>query len=103
MSKTVDSLAERLTKVEKSLTAVEHQLSLLIEKLSTDHQKFNEIDVMSGKPVYADKHETTEIVRSFLEKNGINRLNPISVEDLHKSMARNGISSEDNEFSRIIK
>jgi hypothetical protein len=102
MVETVESLAERLTKVEKTLTEVTLQLSLLIEELARYRQKADETSVEVGKPVYTDKREASAILRPFFERLGIADLNPISIEELHKSMERNGLSAEKNEFSRAI-
>ena len=102
MRETVDILAERITKVENTLAVVESQLSLLISKLISEQQLIEQNEEFVGKPVYANKDETAKIFRHFLERNGIQDLNPISIEKLHESMARNGLDSEDNEFSQTI-
>lgn len=102
MRETVDILVERITKVENTLSVVESQLSLLISKLISVQQLIDQKEELIGKPVYANKDETAKIFRLFLERNGIQDLNPISIEKLHESMARNGLNSEDNEFSQTI-
>lgn len=102
MAETVETLAERLGKVEKTLTEVKRQLSLLLEETAPHWQKADEKNVEVGKPVYADKREAARILRPFFERHGIIGLDPISIEELHKSMERNGIRVEENEFSRAI-
>lgn len=102
MIEKVENLAERLTKVEKTLTEVTLQLSLLIEELTPYRQKVGETSVEVGKPVYADKREASTILHPFFKRLGIADLDPISIEELHKSMERNGLSAEKNEFSRAI-
>ena len=102
MMETVEKLAERLTAVEKMLTEVTRQLSLLIEELALYRQEADEVNADVGKPVYADKQEAAKILQPFFEQLGILELDPISIEELHKSMERNGIPADGNEFSRAI-
>ena len=102
MAETVETLTERLTKVEDSLREVTRQLSVLIEELAPYRQKTNTINGEVGKPIYADKREASTILRPFFERLGIADLDPISIEELHKSMEKNGIRAEENEFSRAI-
>ena len=102
MAETVETLIERLDRLEKTLTEVTRQLSLLVRALTSYPQKADETNVQVGKPVYADKREAVRILQPFLEQYGIADLDPISIEELHKSMQRNGIRAEDNEFSRAI-
>lgn len=102
MEETVKTLSDRLTRVEESLTEVTHQLSFLIEELASIRLKGNETTLEAGKPIYADKQEAARILQPFFERLGIADLDPISIEELHKSMENNGIRAEDNEFSRAI-
>lgn len=49
----------------------------------------------------SDKKEATRIINELLEKMGIADVEPIPIEELHKSMASR-IRAENNEFSRAI-
>ena len=102
MIETVETLTERLTKIEKTLTEVTNQLSWLIDEITLSRQKMDKTNAEVGKPIYADKREAEIILRPFLERHGIADLDPISIEELHKSMERNGICADGNEFSRAI-
>ena len=101
MAETIETLANRLDRLEKTLEKVTLQLSCLVDELvpnAPDHYKTNTEVHTSNK---ADKKETTKIINELLEKMGIAEVEPIPVEEVRKSMASR-IRAEDNEFSRAI-
>lgn len=102
MAETFETLAERLERVEKTIAALTLQLSWIVDELVPKPS----MDCKTGAEVIAhyrtDKKESAKIFRELLDKMGIAEVEPISIEELRKSMARHGIRAEDNEFSRAI-
>ncbi len=101
MAETIETLAKRLDRLEKTLEKVTLQLSCLVDELvphASDRYKAN-IEVHTSNK--ADKKEATKIINELLEKMGITEVEPIPVEEVRKSMASR-IRAEDNEFSRAI-
>lgn len=102
MAETIETLAERLDRLEKVLEKVTLQLSCLVDELVPDapeHCKSK--TVTSTSTTKADKAEGARIMNELLEKMGIADVEPIPVEELRKSMASR-VRAEDNEFSRAI-
>lgn len=102
MAETVETLAERLDRLEKVLEKVTLQLSCLVEELvpnAPEHCKSER--VIRTATTREDKKEGARIMNELLEKMGIADVEPIPVEELRKSMASR-IRAEDNEFSRAI-
>ncbi len=102
MAETLETLAERLERVEKTIAALTLQLSWIVDELVP-----NPIgDYKTGAEVIAhyrkDKKESATIFCELLDKMGFGEVEPIPIEELRKSMARHGIRTEDNEFSRAI-
>ena len=102
MAETVETLAERLDRLEKALEKVTLQLSYLVDELvpnAPEHCK-SEATIPTST-TREDKKEGARIMNELLEKMGIADVEPIPVEELRKSMASR-IRAEDNEFSRAI-
>ena len=60
------------------------------------------VEKLAERLIYVDKQEAAKILQPFFEQHGILELDPISIEELHESMERNGIPADGNEFSRAI-
>ena len=102
MTETIETLAERLDRLEKVLEKVTLQLSYLIDELvpnAPEHCK-SEAAIRTST-TREDKKEGARIMNELLEKMGIADVEPIPIAELHKSMATH-IRAEDNEFSRAI-
>ncbi|MCE2401027.1 hypothetical protein J4G08_09095 [Candidatus Poribacteria bacterium] len=104
---TLEGVVERLDRLEKVVTNINMQLSLLVKELvadSAEKSKTSEEEAKSS--LYSDKsdaHIAKKIFAEIYEKMGISpdfELRPI--EELHESMKQHGIRAEDNEFSRAI-
>ncbi len=102
MAETVETLAERLDRLERVLEKVTLQLSCLVDELvpnAPEHCK--DETATRTSTTRADKKEGARIMNELLERMGIADVEPIPVEELRKSMATR-IRAEDNEFSRAI-
>ena len=102
MTETVETLAERLDRLEKVLEKVTLQLSYLVDELvpnAPEHCKSGTVTRTST--TREDKKEGARIMNELLERMGIADVEPIPIAELHKSMATH-IRAEDNEFSRAI-
>ena len=100
MAETVETLAERLDRLEKMLEQVTLQLSWLVDELAPNVPKHHQTEVVSQAHT-GDKREGARIMNELLERMGIADVEPIPVKELRKSMASR-IRAEDNEFSRAI-
>ncbi|MCY3724414.1 MAG: hypothetical protein OXG97_19540 [Candidatus Poribacteria bacterium] len=102
MAETVETLAERLDRLEKVLEQVTLQLSCLVDELvpnAPEHCK-SEAPIPTSTTT-ENKEEGARIMNELLERMGIADVEPIPIAELHKSMASH-IRAEDNEFSRAI-
>lgn len=98
---TRSQVVERLDRLEKSITELNQQLSLLVDAVVTSKQK----NFKTGEEVMAfygrNKKQNADIVQEVFKKIGISG-KPIPAEELQARMAKSGIRVEDNEFSRAI-
>ena len=102
MAETVETLAERLDRLEKALEKVTLQLSYLVDELVPNAPEHSNSEAtIPTSTTREDKKEGARIMNELLEKMGIADVKPIPIAELHKSMARH-IRAEDNEFSRAI-
>ena len=105
---TLETITQRLDRLEKMITEVNEQLSWLVEKLGPDvptdpeaRAKMRGAEALKNNK--QDAHITEEILDRLFEKMGIPPdFEPGSIEELHESMRQSGIRAEDNEFSRAI-
>jgi hypothetical protein len=92
---------ERLDRLEKRITELNQQLSLLADTVVTRTPKNCKIgeEVMSfyGR----NKKQHADVVQEVFEKIGISG-KPIPADELQARTAKSGIRAEDNEFSRAI-
>ena len=102
MAETLETLAEQLERVEKTIAALTLQLSWIVDELVPTPP----MDCKTGVEVIAhyrkDKKEDAKIFRKLLDKMEIAEVEPIPIEELRKNMAHHGIRAEDNEFSHAI-
>lgn len=105
---TLETIVQRLDRLEKIVTEMNDQLSSVVEKLVPDAPKNSEAAAaLRGaealKNSKQDAHITEEILDKLFEKLGIpSDFDPGSIEELRESMRKHGIRAEDNEFSRAI-
>ena len=104
---TLEGVVERLDRLEKVVSDIKLQISLLVKELVSDSaENFNDDEEATKISLYSDKrdaHIAKKILAEIYEKMGISpdfELRPI--EELHESMRQHGIRAEDNEFSRAI-
>ena len=102
MTETIETLAERLDRLEKVLEKVTLQLSYLVDEFAPNAPEHCKSEAtIPTSTTREDKKEGARIMNELLEKMGIADVEPIPVEELRKSMASR-IRAEDNEFSRAI-
>ena len=102
MAETLETLGERLERVEKTIAALTLQLSWIIDELAPNPSMDRKTDAEVIAHYRKDKTESAKIFRELLDKLGIAEVEPIPIEELRKSMERHGIRAADNEFSRAI-
>ena len=105
---TLEDIAQRLDRLEKTVAEMNQKLSSLVEKPLPDVPMGAEARAkMRGaealKNNNKDAHIVEEVMDRLFEKMGIPPdFDPGSIKDLRESMRQNGIRAEDNEFSRAI-
>ena len=105
---TLETITQRLDRLEKIVTEMDQKLSSLVEKPVPDVPMDPEARArMRGAEALRnnkqDAHLAKEILDRIFEEMGIPPdFDPGSIEDLHESMRQHGIRAEDNEFSRAI-
>ena len=102
MAETLETLAKRLTRLEKVVAEMTLQLSRSVDVLTL-------VDSKNGKAAdeqrtfrITDKQNEAQAIQKMREHLGIADIKLMPLEELRKSMARHGIRAEDNEFSRAI-
>ena len=102
MTKTLETLAKRLTRLEKVVAEMTLQLSRLVDtSMSTepkDRKTANEQQTFR----ITDKQYEAQVIQKMREHLGIADIELMPLKELRKSMVRHGIRAEDNEFSRAI-
>lgn len=104
----LETITQRLDRLEKTVAEINQKLSALVEKRVPDVPTDPEARAkMRGaaalKNNKQDAHITEEILDKLFEQMGIPPdFDPGSIEELHESMRQHGIRAEDNEFSRAI-
>ena len=105
---TLESVAERLDRLEKVIVNINTQLSLLVEQLvasAAENSKTSEVVMIAN--TQGEKEDANnigvKIIEEILERMGYPPdFDPGPIEELHESMKQHGIRAEDNEFSRAI-
>ena len=105
---TLETIAQRLDRLEKMMTEVNQKLSEIVEVVVPDVPKDRETAAaLRGaealKNSKRDAHIAEEVLDKMFEKWGIPPdFDPGTIEELRESMRQHGIRAEDNEFSRAI-
>ena len=98
---TLETIAQRLDRLEKIVVEMRQQLSGIVDELVPKPPK----NCKTGEEVMAyygrNKKQNAKIVHKMFEKMGISG-EPIPAEEPQARMAQQGIHAEDNEFSRAI-
>ena len=105
---TLETITQRLDRLEKTVAEMNQKLSAAVEAVTTDvpigpeaRAKMRAAEALRNNK--QDAHLVKEILDRIFEEMGIPRdFDPGSIKDLHESMRQNGIRAEDNEFSRAI-
>lgn len=87
MLETVETLTQRVTRLEEAVEDITLRLSGVLNQLEIDCSK--------------NKKQDAAVAREILERMGISG-DPIPAEELQARMVRNGIQPEGNEFSSAI-
>ena len=101
MVETVETLAQRLTRLEEAVENLTLHLSWVVNELGGDRAMNWKTDPQLKAYSGGDSKQDAEIAHKILEQMGISG-NPIPAEDLQARMVRNGMPPEGNEFSRAI-
>ena len=105
---TLETITQRLDRLEKTVAEMNQKLSVLVKKPVSDLSMGPETRAkMRGAEALRNNKQDAHLVKEALdrifEKMGIPPdFDPGSIEDLRESMRQNGIRAEDNEFSRAI-
>lgn len=105
---TLETIAQRLDRLEKMMTEINQKLSEIVEQMVPDVPKDRETAAaLRGaealKNDKRDAHRAKEALDRIFKKMGIPpdfELRPLK--EVRKSMVESGIRPEDNEFSRAI-
>ena len=101
MIETVETLAQRLTRLEEAVENITLHLSWVVNELggdsAMDWKTYPQLKAYSE----GDNQQDAEVARKILEQMGISG-NPIPAEELQARMVRNGMQPEGNEFSSTI-
>ncbi len=102
MTETLETLAERLARLEKAVAEMKLQLSQHVDaSIAVGTKNRQTADTLFDLDT-THKPSEAEILQKMREHLGIADIQLMPLEELRKSMARHGIRAEDNEFSRAI-
>ena len=103
---TLETVVERLDRLEKAIAEVNQQLSWLVNELVRDAPKDCDTDAVDAAGAQNDKQDANrgvKVIAEIFKKMGISEdFEPRPLEEVRKSMVESGIRPEDNEFSRAI-
>lgn len=104
---TLESVIERLDRLEKVVVDINLQLSLIVKQLvSNDSEICTTTEEATTANAQGEKEDAdigVKIIEEILERMGYPPdFDPGPIEELHESMKQHGIRAEDNEFSRAI-
>ena len=102
MAETLETLAKRLTRLEKVVAEMTLQLSRFVEASMPADSKVHKPANKQRTFRITDKQYEAQVIQKMREHLGIASIELMPLEELRKSMARHGIRAEDNEFSRAI-
>ena len=102
MAETLETLAKRLTRLEKVVAEMMLQLSRSVDGSTLVGPKDCKAADKQRTFRITDKQNEAQAIQKMREHLGIADIELMPLEELRKSMARHGIRAEDNEFSRAI-
>ena len=102
MAETLETLAKRVTRLEKVIAEMTLQLSVLVDVRDPVDPKNCKTGDEQQISRLTDKQHEAQAIQKMRERLGIADIELMPLEELRKSMARHGIRAEDNEFSRAI-
>ena len=102
MAETLETLAKRLTRLEKVVAEMMLQLSRSVDVSTLVDPKNCQAADKQRTFRITDKQNEAQAIQKMREHLGIADIELMPLEELRKSMARHGIRAEDNEFSRAI-
>ncbi len=102
MTETLETLAKRLTQLEKAVAEMTLQLSRLVDASTPADPKDHKTAYEQRTFRITDKQHEAQVIQKMREHLGIADIELMPLKELRKSMARHGIRAEDNEFSRAI-
>lgn len=102
MAETLETLAKRLTRLEKVVAEMTLQLSRFVDaSMPADPKDHKTTNKQQTFRITDNQHEA-QVIQKMREHLGIADIELMPLEELRKSMARHGIRAEDNEFSHSI-
>ena len=102
MAETLETLAKRVTQLEKVIAEMTLQLSALIDVSDPVDPTNRRTAGKQQTSRITDEQREAQAIQKMREHLGIADIELMPLEELRKSMARHGIRAEDNEFSRAI-
>ncbi|MCZ6676976.1 MAG: hypothetical protein O7E52_06975 [Candidatus Poribacteria bacterium] len=100
MSETLETLANRVDRLEATMQQMSDQLSLLTPQQKPPEKPKTGVEII--KEMAIDKRPLAEGFRKLMKRMGVPEKPTVTLEELRESMVRGGIRPEDNEFSRAI-
>ena len=102
MTQTLETLAERLTQLEKTVTALRLQLSELVDASLPAVPAYRKPAAAPSEFHTPQQTSEAETLHKMREHFGITDIQLLPLSELRQSLARHGIRAEENEFSRAI-
>ncbi|MCH8291605.1 hypothetical protein IH992_10945 [Candidatus Poribacteria bacterium] len=104
MPETVETLANRLDRLEATMQQMSDRLSRFTDEPTPQQQEPENFKTSAELLAYyrKDKAVHAKIFCELLEKMGISGKPTVPLKELRESMVRGGIRPKDNEFSRAI-
>ena len=103
---TLETITQRLDRLEKIVAEMDQKLSSVVEEVASGTPKncettsVNTTDVQKDEP---DENIGAKAIEKILERMGYPPdFKPRPIKEVRKSMVESGIRPEDNEFSRAI-
>ena len=104
MSETLETVVNRLERLETAVQKMSEQLTSIAEELRL-RQKEKQHGATKTSPIadlVADKRPLAEAFKEMRKRLNIPDTPTMSLEEVRESMVHGGIRPEDNEFSRAI-
>ena len=102
MAETLETLAKRVTRLEKVIAEMMLQFSVLVDVSDSVDPKNRKTAGEQQTSRTTDKQREAQAIQKMRKHLGLTDIELMPLEELRKSMVRHGIRAEDNEFSRAI-